>query len=131
MAGDFLYCCGDERWPRGEKAAWAALEKGVDTGGVAAASCEGVLPCWPEGVRPCCDGACFIGVGVDILGGILSKAIRGRTLARLRAARDGEQPKQKTQIRKANRKTKIVWHLVSGIAASGGLIVQESQCKGC
>lgn len=71
VAGDFLYCCGDERWPRGENAAWAALEKGVDTGGVAAASCEGVLPCCPEGVRPCCDGACFMGVGVDIFEAVM------------------------------------------------------------
>jgi len=37
------------------------LEKGVDTGGVAAANCEGV--------RPCCDGACFMGVGVDMSAG--------------------------------------------------------------
>lgn len=35
------------------------MEKGVETGGVAAAN-------W-EGVRPCCEGACFMGVGVAIL----------------------------------------------------------------
>lgn len=56
VAGDFLTCCGDDRGPRGEKAACAGLEKGVETGGVAPAS-------W-EGVRPCCEGPCFIGVGV-------------------------------------------------------------------
>lgn len=37
VAGDFLNCCGEERGPRGEKAACAGFEKGVDTGGVAAA----------------------------------------------------------------------------------------------
>ena len=43
----------------GEKAACAGFENGVDTGGVAAAaSCEGV--------RPCCEAPCFIGVGVDM-----------------------------------------------------------------
>lgn len=55
-AGDFLNCCGDERGPRGENTAWAGLEKGVDTGGVATASCEGV--------RPCCEATCFMAVGV-------------------------------------------------------------------
>lgn len=59
VAGDFLTCWGDDLGPRGEKAAWAGLEKGVETDGVAAAtSCEGV--------RPCCEGACFMGVGVDM-----------------------------------------------------------------
>jgi hypothetical protein len=29
-AGDFLTCCGDDRGPWGEKAAWAT-EKGVET----------------------------------------------------------------------------------------------------
>ena len=40
FAGDFLRCCGlgpTDRGPLGEKAGW--LEKGVETGGVAAA-CE-------------------------------------------------------------------------------------------
>jgi hypothetical protein len=37
FAGDFLNCWGDDLGPWGEKAAWAA-EKGVETGGVAAAS---------------------------------------------------------------------------------------------
>lgn len=64
-AGDFLTCWGEERGPRGEKAAceWAAaLENGVDTGGVAPASCEGVLPCWD-----CWEERCLLGVGVDIV----------------------------------------------------------------
>lgn len=54
--------CGDDLGPPwGEKAAWA-WENGVETPGVATA------PCWDwEGVRPCCEGACFIGVGVDIV----------------------------------------------------------------
>lgn len=56
VAGDFLNCWGDERGPRGEKTAWAGFEKGVDTGGVAAANCEGV--------RPCCEATCFMAVGV-------------------------------------------------------------------
>lgn len=43
----------------GEKAACAWFENGVDTGGVAAAN-------W-EGVRPCCEAPCFIGVGVDMI----------------------------------------------------------------
>lgn len=47
----------------GEKAVCAGFENGVETGGVAAASCEGV--------RPCCEAPCFIGVGVDI------EAVRG------------------------------------------------------
>jgi hypothetical protein len=54
VAGDFLTCWGDERELRGEKAAWAGFEKGVETGGVATASCEGVRPCW--------EAACFMGV---------------------------------------------------------------------
>lgn len=57
-AGDFLTCCGDDRGPRGEKAAWAALEKGVDTGGVAPVSWDGVRPCWETGG--------LLGVGVDM-----------------------------------------------------------------
>lgn len=73
VAGDFLTCCGEDRWFRGEKAACAA-EKGVDTGGVAPASCDGVIP---EGVRPCCEGACFIGVGVAIsIDGVCTKSLR-------------------------------------------------------
>jgi len=58
VAGDFLNCWGEDFGPRGEKAAWAGFENGVDTGGVAAASCEGV--------RPCCE-ACFMAVGVAIV----------------------------------------------------------------
>ena len=55
-----MTCCGDDLGPWGEKAACAA-EKGVDTGGVPTAPC-----CDCEGVLPCCDSACFIGVGVAI-----------------------------------------------------------------
>lgn len=44
VAGDFFTCCGDERCPRGENAAWAGLEKGVEMGGVAPAICDGVGP---------------------------------------------------------------------------------------
>ena len=58
VAGDFLTCCGDDRGPMGENTVCAALENGVETGGVAAASCEGVRPCW--------EAPGFIGVGVDI-----------------------------------------------------------------
>lgn len=61
VAGDLLTCCGDERGPWGEKAACAA-ENGVETGGVAAAPC-----CDCAGVLPCCDSACFIGVGVAMV----------------------------------------------------------------
>lgn len=67
VAGDFLTCCGDDLGPFGENAVCAAFEKGVETGGVGAASCEGVLPCIWDGVRPCCEGACFIGVGVVMI----------------------------------------------------------------
>ena len=56
VAGDFRTCCGEDLGPRGENAAWAGFENGVDTGGVAPASCEGVRPCW--------EAACFMGVGV-------------------------------------------------------------------
>lgn len=49
FAGDFLNCCGDDRGPWGVSPPWPAMdaEKGVETGGVAAAPCwdwEGVLP---------------------------------------------------------------------------------------
>src|SRR5688572_7500397 len=76
VAGDFLNCWGEERGPFGEKAVCAALENGVETGGVPAAicdgvrpCCEGVRPCCCEGVQPCCEAACFIGVGVAIVMG--------------------------------------------------------------
>lgn len=41
FAGDFLNCCGDDRGPWGVSPAWPAIdvEKGVETGGVAAAPC--------------------------------------------------------------------------------------------
>ncbi len=59
VAGDFLTCCGDDRGPWGEKAACAA-ENGVETGGVPTA------PGWDcDGVLPCCDKACFMGVEVS------------------------------------------------------------------
>jgi hypothetical protein len=68
VAGDFLTCCGEERGPMGESAVCAALEKGVETGGVAAASWEGVRPCW--------EAPAFMGVGVDIVAvAILSRAV--------------------------------------------------------
>jgi len=55
VAGDFLNCCGDDRGPGGEKAS-CVWENGVETGGVGAVSCDGVLPC--------CEAACFIGVAI-------------------------------------------------------------------
>jgi len=73
VAGDFLTCCGEDLGPRGEKAACAA-EKGVDTGGVAAApacDCEGVLPCW--------ESACFMALAA-VLGVAIAVARQLRQL---------------------------------------------------
>ena len=67
LAGDFLTFCGDDRGPWGEKAVCWCWENGVDTGGVAAA-----------GVRPCCDGASFIAVGVAIVRGSIEQGIVGK-----------------------------------------------------
>lgn len=64
FAGDLLKCDGDDLGPCGEKAALCGpcvMEKGVDTGGVPTAPyCCADAP----GVLPCCEGACFMGVGV-------------------------------------------------------------------
>lgn len=83
VAGDLLMCCGDDLGPWGEKAA----EKGVETGGVAAAPC-----CVPDGVLPCCEGPCFIGVGVAISAGwwMWRRGVRVRRAARFRGELPGE-----------------------------------------
>lgn len=66
VAGDFLTCCGDDLGPSGEKAA-CRFEYGVeaDAPGVAAAYC---------GVLPCCEGACFMGIGCGV---VISEAMGG------------------------------------------------------
>jgi hypothetical protein len=91
VAGDFLTCWGDDLGPRGEKAAWAGLEKGVETGGVAPANCEGVRPCW--------EGACFI--GVDMMRNRLRCA---NVLHELRAGKGKQSARRRRRRRQARLK---------------------------